>query len=401
MERKNIAWILVGVLLVLGGLGLGAQAAGGDNGPGVLVTGVEKGSPAEKAGIARGDIVLAVDGKDVAAPNELMNAVAAKKAGDSVTLKVRHGDVEKSLPVTVGDRDGRAYLGIVMQPAAVPFAGRGNQGNQPWLFQVPRNPGQTPMNPRQMPMVPGFQAPTGPGAAVANVVPGGPAEKAGLKAGDLIESVNGTKADNANPLSDLIGKQKPGDVVTLSVRSDGKEARDVKVTLDKNPQKDGAAWLGVEYSMVGPSAQRGMPFGNRTVPGLRGGVIVNEVQKGSPAEKAGMKVRDIIVKIEGVPVASPDDVVAAVTHHKPGETVSFTIYRFNENKETDLSAVLGENPGQKDTAWLGIGMGAYAGVEGRQPDGGSGATPPQPNMPRGNRGFQNNRQPSVPRGPAA
>jgi len=370
---------------------LGAQTAGGDNGPGVLVTAVEKGSPADNAGIARGDIVLAVDGKDVANPNELMQAVSAKKSGDAVTLKVRHGDAEKTVPVTLGDRAGRPYLGIALQPAALPFAGQGNQFR---FFPMPQNPGQMPMNP-------GFQAPAGPGAAVATVVSGGPAEKAGLKAGDLIESVNGVKVDAKNPLADLIGTKKPGDSVTLSVRSAGQEARDVKVTLEGNPQKDGAPWLGVEYVLVGPSVRGGMPFGYQAAPGVTSGVIVNEVQKGSPAEKAGMQTRDIIVKIEGVPVATPDDVVAAVTHHKPGDSVSFTVFRFNENKETELNAVLGDNPGQKGTAWLGIGMGAYAGVERRQPDGGSNVTPqaPQQGNPRGNRGLRNNGQPSIQRGP--
>jgi len=97
-------------------------------------------------------------------------------------------------------------------------------------------------------------------------------------------------------------------------------------------------------------------------------------------------------------------VVAAVTHHKIGDTLSFTVYRFNEDKETELNAVLGDNPNQKGTAWLGIGMGAYAGVERQQPDGQSGATPlapQQPTTPRGNRGPRNNGQPSIPKGPAA
>jgi len=380
MEGKKTVAILALVLLVLGSAALGAQGSGGDDGSGVLVTAVEKGSPAEKAGITRGDIVLSVDGKDVANPNELMRILAAKKTGDPVAVKVRHGDAEKTLTVTVGDRNGRPYLGLAFQPGMVPFAGQGN---------LPRLP---------MPMNPGFRAPAGPGAAVANVVSGGPAEKAGLKQGDLIESVDGVKLEGEKTLAELIGARKPGYAVTLSVRSSGQEARDVKVTLEKNPQKDGAPWLGVEYVMTGSSVPRGMPFGFMTVPGIKSGVIVNEVRKGSPAETAGLKVRDVIVKIEGVSIASPDDVVAAVTHHKPGDTVSFTVYRFNENQETELKAVLGENPDQKGSAWLGIGMGSYTGLEERQPGSGTDGAVPSP-MPRGNRGHDNQRM--GPQGPVA
>lgn len=387
MTAKYSAWILVIALTVLGGAALGAQAAGGDDGPGVLVTAVEKGSPAEKAGIARGDIVLAVDGRDVARANDLSQALSARKAGDAVTLRIRHGDAEKTVTVAVAERNGRPYVGLVVLPAAGPL------GNLPRMFQMPLNPG--------------FQAFTGSGASVANVLPGSPAEKAGLKAGDLIEAVDGVKVDPQKPLAELIGAKKPGDAVTLSVRSDGKESRDVKVTLGTNPQKDGAAWLGVEYVATGSNVQRGMPFGLGSIPSVQNGVIVNEVRKGSPADKAGMKARDIIVKIEGVPVASPDAVVAAVTHHGIGEELSFTVFRFNEDKETELKAVLGENPDQKGTAWLGISMGAYTGLERLQPEAGSGATPrqnpPQPNVPRGNnrRWAPGSGQPAAPRGSAA
>ena len=378
MERKRAASIAAIVLLVLGGAVLGAQAAGGEEGPGVLVTSVEKGSPAEKAVVVRGDIVLAVDGKEVSGANELMQAVAGKKAGDSVALKVRHGDAEKSLVVMVAERGGRPYVGLAFLPNPGPFGGL---GNLPRLFQ--------------MPIHPGLQAPSGPGASVAKVLSGGPAEKAGLRAGDLIESVDGVKLDTNTALADVIGGKKPGDAVTLSVRSSGKEARDVKVTLEKNPGREGAAWLGVEYVMVEAAGRQTLPFGFHSIPGIRSGVIVNEVKAGSPAEKAGMKARDVIVKIEGVSVASPDDVVAAVTNHKPGDTVSFTVYRFNENKESELKAVLGENPDQKGAAWLGIAMGSYTGLE-RMPGGGSDQAAPSP-MPRGP--FHDRR--TGPQGPVA
>lgn len=67
------------------------------------------------------------------------------------------------------------------------------------------------------------------------VVEGSPADKAGLKNGDIILKVNDQKIDASNSLTSLIGAKSPGDVVTLIVYRDGKEQK-VEVTLAEAPQ---------------------------------------------------------------------------------------------------------------------------------------------------------------------
>jgi serine protease DegQ len=73
---------------------------------GVLVAGVQRGSPADGAGIKPGDIVVAVDGKQVRDPDSLRNMIVALVPGRQTTLKLKRGRNELELQVQVGKRPG-------------------------------------------------------------------------------------------------------------------------------------------------------------------------------------------------------------------------------------------------------------------------------------------------------
>lgn len=73
----------------------------------------------------------------------------------------------------------------------------------------------------------------GSGFTSPAIVSGSPAEKAGLKTGDIILEVNGTKIDQSNSLLTLIQQHKVGDTITLKIMS-GSATKDVKVTLEKS-----------------------------------------------------------------------------------------------------------------------------------------------------------------------
>jgi len=201
--------------------------------PGVLVITVESGSPAEKAGVARGDIILDINGSVVNTQRDVREAISSHKQGETISLKVRHGDAEKTLSVTLTDRNGRVYMGVLLLPDE-----RGRTGMM--------GPGRGPM-PGELTQ----------GAFVANVASGGPADKAGIKRGDIILSVDGIQVDSDHSLGALIQDKKIGDTVTLSVKSRQDQAekapRDVKVTLGSTPDKK-KPWLGVEYRMGVPTA---------------------------------------------------------------------------------------------------------------------------------------------------
>ena len=91
------------------------------NGEGALVIRVEPGGPADEAGLAGGDVIVAVDGTEIRDPVVLVDAIAALDPGDEVVLTVRDiaADGEHSVSVTLGehpDDASKAYLGVRLAP---------------------------------------------------------------------------------------------------------------------------------------------------------------------------------------------------------------------------------------------------------------------------------------------
>lgn len=156
------------------------------------------------------------------------------------------------------------------------------------------------------------------GVLVNSVVPGGPADRAGLRPGDVITAVNGTPVNDPNALRNLIASTPPGTEVTLAVFRDGHE-RQVKATLKELSTKQQAAEsgssgggrsggvLGVTVEALTPeiAAQLGLPANTR-------GVVVAQVDPAGPAAEAGVEAGDVILQVNRQPVKSPVDVKAAI-----------------------------------------------------------------------------------------
>jgi S1-C subfamily serine protease len=210
---------------------------------------------------------------------------------------------------------------------------------------------------------------------VTGVVAGGPAEKAGLKQGDVILSVDGTNVDPRHSLTDLIAAKKVGDTVTLSVQAEAggqsPEAREVKVTLEKSPTS-GGPYAGIQYAAAPLRDGRGMPgaFG-------RAGVLVAEVAKDGPASKAGIEARDLITRIEGVDVRDPRTLADAVAAHKPGDTLTITVHRASDDKDTDVTVTLGTSPSDASKAFMGVTIRAIMALRGPMGPKGFGGMPGQ------------------------
>jgi S1-C subfamily serine protease len=90
------------------------------------------------------------------------------------------------------------------------------------------------------------------GALVEEVLPGTPAERAGLRPGDVITAVDGQEIGPRLPLSALVQKYQPGDRVKLTVRRDGGELLYMEVRLAENPTNPGRGYLGVRVRDLGP-----------------------------------------------------------------------------------------------------------------------------------------------------
>lgn len=352
--------------------GPGRGAPGAEKG--VLVAAVEPGSPADKAGIVRGDIILEAAGQPVNDPGELKTVVDSRKPGDTVALKVRHGDVTRTVKVSLAGEDGRAFLGVMPVPS---LAGRGPGPRAP---APDDRPGPRQGQPFEWNW--GWDWQWGGGARVTGVTPAGPAAQAGLAKDDVILSVDGTRVRGGDSLAQLIAERKAGDTVTLSVQSPGGEPRDVKVTLGRKADTDGA-FLGVEYTTAGPRMPPGFPWhrapwGNPRDGGIGvvNGVLVAAVGEDSPAEKAGLKQNDLITAVDGVRVRSPQAVAETVASRAPGSRATLTVVRMPDTKEMTIEVVLGENPSEKGKGYLGIRMSRFMGLRGpERPDSDSEATP--------------------------
>jgi S1-C subfamily serine protease len=332
------------------------QAAGAGPEVGVLVVKVEPKSPAARAGIARGDIILAVDGADVATIADVQKAVTAKKPGDTVKVTVRHGDAKRTLTAELGELNGRAYLGLYFEPTSSAGVQPPMQpGNPPdsGTGATPQ-PGENPRNGPGMQNMPQPMMPVSPGAWILTVAAGSPAEKAGLAAGDLVTAVDGAALDAKNDLATLLNAHKPGDTVIFTVTGADRNTRDVKVTLGENAQDKAKPWLGVEYRMVsrlGDLVPR--PDGQ----GILAGVRVMAVTNDSPAANAGIARGDLLTTIDGTAVRTAQEAIDAVAKHKPGDTVKVGVVHAADGSGAEVVVTLAENPQDKAKAFLGVQLG--------------------------------------------
>jgi membrane-associated protease RseP (regulator of RpoE activity) len=133
-------------------------------------------------------------------------------------------------------------LGLVVGGAAGFSLGRASarpEATPGWEFLPPGTP--TPEFPPEVTPVPGerpylgiryIQRPRG--AEVQEVIPGSPAEGAGLRVGDLIREVDGRPVSPSRPLADVLSAYRPGDRVVLTVEREGREI-EIPVTLGRRP----------------------------------------------------------------------------------------------------------------------------------------------------------------------
>ncbi len=172
-------------------------------------------------------------------------------------------------------------------------------------------------------LVESFDLKTNKGALVSEVVADAPADKAGLKQGDVITAVNGQPVTDANNLSLQVSTFAPGTKLNLDVLRDGKTKQIAATTEERPGEKilagrssrngrksdnfapdDDGVLNGVAVDDLTPQARQQFRLPER----LKGAVIAN-VDPTSPAAKAGLRAGDVILEINKQPVASAQDAV--------------------------------------------------------------------------------------------
>jgi serine protease Do len=160
------------------------------------------------------------------------------------------------------------------------------------------------------------------GALVAEVVPRGPAERAGIKAGDVIMSLDGAPVPSADDLPRMVARHAPGSQSKLEILRNGKQ-ESVNLTLDE--LKDDAARPD-QPPAPGAAVPDGLGIELGESPNRRGEIIVGRVISGGMAD-GKLSPGDVIVEVNRVLVHTPQDVVSQVKGAKPGEPILFKIKR--------------------------------------------------------------------------
>jgi len=152
------------------------------------------------------------------------------------------------------------------------------------------------------------------GALVSNIDPDSPAAEAGLKPGDVITQVDGTRIQRAGDLSNHIGMDAPGNRVALKVWRN-RSTSDVSVKLAKAEPESlpQSASDGEAHGQLG-LALRPLTRDERSAAGLDHGLVVEDV--GGPAARAGIEPGDVVLGIDGEPARSIDQVKSAVRGHR-------------------------------------------------------------------------------------
>ncbi|HXR97861.1 MAG TPA: trypsin-like peptidase domain-containing protein [Terriglobales bacterium] len=169
--------------------------------------------------------------------------------------------------------------------------------------------------------------PSATGALVTSTTPGEPGQKAGLREGDVIESLNGNKIDGATQLQLATGAVSPGNPVKLGVMRDGQPVT-LTVTLGTAPQdqnqptaspkaaSSGGVELGLNLENITPDTRDQLQLPEGTT-----GILIESVVPGGPAFIAGLGRGLIITSINRVPVSSVAQAKAQLAKLPPGADV--------------------------------------------------------------------------------
>jgi serine protease Do len=206
---------------------------------GAAVRSVESDTPAGKAGIKEGDVIVRFDGETVRSAAQLARMVGETPAGRSVAIEVLRAGKPEKLTVTLGEGN-RMWM-----------RGEGMPGERGLHFALPVPPEPPdvsvennvlhvrPREPRRLgvefidmgeQLAAAYKLETKSGVLVASVEAGGAAAQAGIKAGDVLLELDGHEIENGRDLREAVADTKPGERVTVKLQREGRPL-ELEVTM--------------------------------------------------------------------------------------------------------------------------------------------------------------------------
>ena len=172
------------------------------------------------------------------------------------------------------------------------------------------------------------------GALVTDVRDDTPAEKAGLKHGDVILEVDGRPVEDTRGLIDYISAKPPGTTVELDILRNGdRMAKDVKLEerdtdtqvaeIPEEEEEHELEWLGIQYEEIDSGARRQL-----AIPSSVRGVVVTDVAATSPLFEEGVGPGTVISEVNGVEVADMSEFESAVAEVPSGAFVRLYVQQF-------------------------------------------------------------------------
>lgn len=201
------------------------------------------------------------------------------------------------------------------------------------------------------------------GIEIIRVDDGSPALAAGVKAGDVVLAFNGQRVEGTEQFIRLVRETHPGRTVKLSIVRNGVQQTisvplGTRKTQSFGPNMEEFHYEFPEMNIPMPDVPRAMMFWRNAVLGVeaealgdtqlavyfgvKDGVLVRSVMKGSAAEKAGLKAGDVLLKVDNDQVTSPRDVTNAMREARSAGKKSFPILLTRERKETTVSVTVEE-----------------------------------------------------------
>jgi len=168
---------------------------------------------------------------------------------------------------------------------------------------------------------------TDEGALVSDVVLGAPAEKAGIQRGDVILAFDGKTIRSSRELPFVVASTPIGKTVGVEVMRDNQrmtlqvKTEELKEETEAAPPSITPPHLGIEVQEITPEMAKNYGLSRAS------GVIVVQVENGSPAEAAGLTAGDIIVEIDKKPVKDMDTLNGLLAGVQDGHTILFLIDR--------------------------------------------------------------------------
>jgi serine protease Do len=167
------------------------------------------------------------------------------------------------------------------------------------------------------------------GALISEVFKGDPADKGGMRAGDLITEVNGKKIKDTHELLLTIASFPVGEKIEVKALRDGEEKTFHVVVTERKDQPEVASAreakenFGMTVQEITPEIAQYLGIAGT------GGVVVVDVKEGSPADEKGIQPQDIILEVNKVKISSMKDYVREISKKSAKKSILLLIRRGN------------------------------------------------------------------------